>query len=704
MLAAFLIVLGLISIGFITEHGSARAAGYSAESAQPLSQTVVPEMLISEFRLGIVDFSRPEASSDEYVELANNSDQPLTVMATDGSAGWALVAADGATRFVIPNGTVIPPRGHYLGVNSVGYSLSAYPAGSGSTAHGDATFTADMPPAFEGGVALFRTANPASFTLANRMDAVGFVSAPALYREIGINSIPVSSSGSYYQHVRKTLASGALQDTNNNLADFIIVSTVSLAAYGTPGPENLSSPLPRSSSQISAALLDVSAPANAAPNQVHTGSTSSDTRLSLRRTFTNNTGAPVTRLRFRLTDLSTGGNRAENEAELRLMSSPDISVTLGDGSVVAVKGTTFEATFVGGVEGGVNSTASVESVSPSHPLAPGASISVQFLFNVRIDGQYRFAFEAQAANSAGVRKAPSDFDGDGKTDFAVFRRSDGTWYALKSGDGGLLSQPFGVQGDNMVVQDYDGDGKSDIAVWRPALSLTEPAVFYVLRSSDNTVVAQSWGRFTDVPVPDDYDGDGRADFAVYRDGTNLNPLSYWYILRSTDGALLATQWGTDGDRPQPGDYDGDGKADLTIKRAAPGGSSTNPQPATFYTLLSSNNELYARAWGIDHEIEAEGDYDGDGKTDTAVYRWGSDPTGSPATFYILQSGGGTLIQQWGQFGDFCVPGDYDGDGRTDLAVWRPSEGTFYVQKSSGGLLTQQWGQTGDLPTTIYVGR
>jgi len=38
----------------------------------------------------------------------------------------------------------------------------------------------------------------------------------------------------------------------------------------------------------------------------------------------------------------------------------------------------------------------------------------------------------------------------------------------------------------------------------------------------------------------------------------------------------------------------------------------------------------------------------------------------------------------GSLGDTPVPGDYDGDGKTDIAVWRPDSGVWYIQKSSDG--------------------
>ena len=50
-----------------------------------------------------------------------------------------------------------------------------------------------------------------------------------------------------------------------------------------------------------------------------------------------------------------------------------------------------------------------------------------------------------------------------------------------------------------------------------------------------------------------------------------------------------------------------------------------------------------------------------------------------------------------------VPGDYDGDRKTDLAVFRPGTTTWFIKQSTTGYTTSvsfQWGLSGDVPTRM----
>ena len=381
-----------------TEGGSGTCA---APTPTPTpAATPVPggtSLIISEFRL-----RGPNGANDEFIEVYNNSNNAISVQANDGSSGYAVVASDGVARFVIPNGTIIPARGHFLGVNSLAYSLASYPSGSGVTANGDATYTLNI--ADNAGLALFRTANPVNFNLANRLDAVGATSeANVLFREgAGVPAL-VSFSINYSWH-RNIPTSGAgagvPQDTNNNAADFRFVDTNGTSAgggqrLGAPGPENLFSPGHLiTGSSLAVSLLDSGAPAGMSPNFVRNlasdpANNSTFGTIDIRRRITNSTGAPITRLRVRIINLTTFPAPA-GTADLRARTSGNLFVPLSGGLFASVRGTALEQPPAQTNGGGLNSSMSAETVTLATPLNAGSSISLRFLFGVQQQGNYNF--------------------------------------------------------------------------------------------------------------------------------------------------------------------------------------------------------------------------------------------------------------------------------------------------------------------------
>jgi hypothetical protein len=367
-------------------------------------------LIIGEFRV-----RGPNGANDEFIKLYNETASPLTVVATGTGTGYGVAASDGTLRCSVPNGTVIPAHGHYLCVNSVAYSIGAYPAGNGTTATGDATYVTDIPD--NAGIALFSSNTPAEFLLANRLDAVGSTSeANTLYKEgAGYPALtPFSIDYAFTRDIcgkqgsittfTACLTTGVALDTNNNAVDFYFVDTNGTSAgagqrLGAPSPSNLSSPV--IGSIVSPALLDPCVAPPTPPNSVRDltsdpANNSTFGTLDVRRTFTNTSGGDLTRLRFKIIDLTTFP-APSGTADLRPRTSSSVVVTVdrapcGAGtSNVTVEGTTLEQPPSQPNGGGFNSTLSAGAVTLGTPLAAGASIDVRFLLGIQQTGSYRFS-------------------------------------------------------------------------------------------------------------------------------------------------------------------------------------------------------------------------------------------------------------------------------------------------------------------------
>lgn len=287
----------------------------------------------------------------------------------------------------------------------------------------------------------------------------------------------------------------------------------------------------------------------------------------------------------------------------------------------------------------------------------------------------------------------NDFDGDGKTDYAVFFPGSG-WWRLKYSTNGYGEWIDGGCGADCIALpgDFNGDGRTDLGSYNP----TTGVFTFKDIVTRNMLSSISWDA-GQTPISGDWDGDFKTDVGVFSPATGQ-----WHIRFSSTGL---GRWITCGDPnaclPVTGDYDGDGKSDIAVFYN--GGLNAGQ-----WTILRSTTDFdptraWRRIWGSAGDVPITGDFDGDGISDLAVYRLGNSQSTERR---ILRSRTGcpnmSVFANWGDAsqGDICIMGDYDGDKRTDLSYFRPSGYSWTTLKSNSNFLdslVDTWGDTGCVP-------
>ena len=286
----------------------------------------------------------------------------------------------------------------------------------------------------------------------------------------------------------------------------------------------------------------------------------------------------------------------------------------------------------------------------------------------------------------GVALVEGDFNGDGKTDFAVAMNGSVS-VLLGNGDGTFrapLNTSTGVNPNGLAAGDFNSDGRADLLV------TSGSQVTVLLGNGDGTFragVSYSVSSSGGVVVGD-FNVDGKADFAGYSGGAEI-------FLGNGDGTFQpGAIWLIDG-FAAGADFNGDGIPDFVAITSSgvvvylshgDGTFTAMPPFDAPFTVWSDFGVSTGGVVGF-----AAGDFNGDGRADLAIEIYTPESYEYSASYslgVIFGRGDGTFgsgvtVSGVAEIG-CCVSfpwdlGDFNGDGITDLVV----NGTVYLGRANG---------------------